>query len=77
MAKRKTCGDCPKRDRYGTCLIRAKFVTQVHPACDFGRHEMQEAYMRNYQRKQTARSVAAATRKRKRRNGERNEVRNS
>jgi len=33
------CGDCPRRDRNGTCLVRAKFMSAVAKACTFGRAE--------------------------------------
>lgn len=34
--KAKVCGECPKRERYGVCVIRAKFMVFDHPACDYG-----------------------------------------
>jgi len=33
------CGDCRRRDRNGTCLVRAKFMSALAKACDFGKAE--------------------------------------
>ena len=45
--RRRQCGGCPKYS-LGYCSHLAKRVSQFAPACDYGRRQMTNAYMRKY-----------------------------
>ena len=45
--RRRRCMVCPKWDR-GWCIHRAEMRPPDAPACDFGLHEMEKQYFRNY-----------------------------
>lgn len=36
----RPCSSCPKRDKFGTCLIRGEWISARHPSCAYGRKLM-------------------------------------
>ena len=49
MARRRTCGMCPKND-FGWRVVRAELRPGDAPACDYGRKQMRNAYMAGWMR---------------------------
>ena len=50
MRKARPCAKCPKRDGNGICVIRAKWMSPLHPSCAYGRKLMNNAYMAGWMR---------------------------
>ncbi len=50
MKRKRTCGRCPKRDENGICVIRAKWMSSLHPSCAYGRKLMRNAYVAEWMR---------------------------
>lgn len=50
MSNARPCGKCPKRDGNGICVVRAKWMSPIHPSCAYGRKQMYNAYMAEYLR---------------------------
>lgn len=58
MRKARPCGKCPVRDGNGICVVRAKWMSALHPSCAYGRKKMYNAYMAGYMRRYKPRKGA-------------------
>lgn len=48
---RRRCEVCPKRDANGTCLIKARWMAPLAPACDYGIKLMKNEYSAEWMRR--------------------------
>ena len=47
----RPCSSCPKRDKFGTCLIRGEWISARHSSCAYGRKQMNNEYVKEINRK--------------------------